>query len=79
MQDMPKDFRVELLENVPNDNTIRKSKAVGEPPLMLCFSAWLAIKDAISAVGKHQFEPEFSLPATNETILLSLDKLRTNK
>jgi xanthine dehydrogenase large subunit len=79
VQDMPKDFRVELLENVPNDNTIRKSKAVGEPPLMLCFSAWLAIKDAISAVGKHQIEPEFSLPATNETILLSLDKLRTNK
>lgn len=79
VQDMPKDFRVKLLENVPNDSTIRKSKAVGEPPLMLCFSAWLAIKDAISAVGKHQFEPEFSLPATNETILLSLDKLRTNK
>jgi xanthine dehydrogenase molybdopterin-binding subunit B len=79
VQDMPKDFRVELLENVPNDNTIRKSKAVGEPPLMLCFSAWLAIKDAISAVGKHQVEPDFSLPATNEIILLSLDKLRTNK
>lgn len=79
VQDVPEDFRVELLENVPNDNTIRKSKAVGEPPLMLCFSVWLAIKDAISAVGNHKIEPEFSLPATNEMVLISLDKLKKSK
>ena len=76
VQDMPEDFRVDLLENAPNDNTIRKSKAVGEPPLMLCFSAWLAVKDAISATRNHKLEPEFSLPATNEAILLSLEKIR---
>ncbi|MBI3765382.1 MAG: xanthine dehydrogenase molybdopterin binding subunit [Ignavibacteriales bacterium] len=39
---------------------------------------WLAIKDAISAVANHQFEPEFSLPATNEVILLSIEKLKKN-
>lgn len=76
VRDVPRDFRVKLLENAPNDNTIRKSKAVGEPPLMLCFSCWLAIKDAISAVGDHKIEPDFSLPATNEVILLSLDNIR---
>lgn len=79
VQDMPEDFRVDLLQNVPNDNTIRKSKAVGEPPLMLCFSTWLAIKDAISAVGNHQIEPDFSLPATNEVVLLSLEKIRNKQ
>lgn len=76
VQDIPKDFRTQLLDNVPNPNTIRKSKAVAEPPLMLALSAWLAIKDAISAVAHHEIEPEFSLPATNEVILLSIEKLR---
>ncbi len=75
VQDIPKDFRVKLLEGVPNPGTIRKSKAVAEPPLMLALSTWLAIKDAISAVGNHEFEPEFSLPATNEVIVLSSDQL----
>ena len=53
-----------------------KSKAVGEPPFMLALSAWLGIKDAISAVAEHQFEPEFSIPATNEMIVLSIEKLK---
>ena len=37
---------------------------------------WLAIKDAISAVGNHKIEPEFSLPATCEVILLSIEKIK---
>jgi xanthine dehydrogenase molybdopterin-binding subunit B len=74
--DIPKDFRAKLLEGVPNPNTIRRSKAVGEPPFILALSVWLAIKDAISAVGNHEIEPEFSLPATNEVILLSVEKLK---
>ncbi|MER3522529.1 MAG: xanthine dehydrogenase molybdopterin binding subunit [Ignavibacteria bacterium] len=76
VQDIPRDFRVQLLENVPNPNTIRKSKAVAEPPLMLALSTWLAIKDAVSAAADHEIEPEFSLPATNEVIVLSANKLR---
>ncbi len=77
IQDIPKDFRVQLLEGFPNSaNTIRRSKTVAEPPLMLALSCWLAIKDAISAVGNHEIEPEYSLPATNEVILLSVDKIR---
>lgn len=74
--DIPTEFNVEILENVPNPGTIRKSKAIGEPPFMLAFSVWLAIKDAISAVGDHKSEPEFSLPATGEVILLSVEKLK---
>ncbi|MDB4303564.1 xanthine dehydrogenase molybdopterin binding subunit [Desulfosarcina sp.] len=78
MHDIPKDFRVELLQNVPNPNTIKQSKAVGEPPFMLALSVWLAIKDAISAVGEHSIEPEFSLPATNEVILKSIEKIKNS-
>jgi xanthine dehydrogenase molybdopterin-binding subunit B len=76
VQDIPADFRTHLLQGVPNYNTIRRSKAVGEPPLMLAFSAWLAIKDAISAVADHEFEPKFQLPMTNEAILISVEDLR---
>lgn len=76
VRDIPDDFRVELLQGVPNPKAIRKSKAVAEPPLMLAFSTWLAIKDAISAVANHKLEPCFSLPASNEVILLSIEDLK---
>ncbi|MDP2209898.1 MAG: xanthine dehydrogenase molybdopterin binding subunit [Bacteroidota bacterium] len=80
VQDIPKDFRVQLLEGVPNPiGTIRRSKAVGEPPFMLSLSVWLAIKDAISSVANHEIEPEFSLPATNEVILLAIPKLKPSR
>ena len=76
VRDIPKEFHVELLENVPNPDTIQNSKAVGEPPFMLAFSVWLAIKDAISAVGNHKVEPDFQIPATNEVILKSIESLK---
>lgn len=76
VRDIPEVFDVEIMENIPNPNTIHNSKAVGEPPFMLAFSVWLAIKDAISAVGDHKTEPEFNLPATNDEILLSIEKIR---
>jgi xanthine dehydrogenase molybdopterin binding subunit len=76
IHDIPEDFRVKLLTGVPNPKAIRKSKAVAEPPLMLAFSTWLAIKDAISSVAEHEIEPEFKLPATNEVILLSIENLK---
>jgi len=78
IQDIPKDFRVKILKDAPNPNTIKQSKAVGEPPFMLALSVWLAIKDAISAVGDHKVEPVFSLPATNEVILESIEKIRNS-
>ena len=77
VRDIPKDFRVKLLEGVPNPvGTIHRSKAIGEPPFMLALSVWLAIKDAIASVADNEIEPEFSLPATAEVILLSIEKLK---
>ncbi len=80
VRDIPADFRVTLLEGMPNPaGTIRRSKAIGEPPFMLALSAWLAIKDAVAAVAGNRTEPEFSLPATNEVILCSIENLRNRK
>jgi xanthine dehydrogenase molybdopterin binding subunit len=76
ISDIPEDFRIELLNNKPNPNAIRRSKAVGEPPLMLAISVWLAIKDAVSAIFDHKKEPVLAVPATNENILLSIENLK---
>lgn len=76
VRDIPQIFEVELPENLSHHGTIHNSKAVGEPPFMLAFSVWLAIKDAISAVGNHQYEPDFQIPATNEVILQSIEKIK---
>jgi xanthine dehydrogenase molybdopterin binding subunit len=76
INDIPLDFRVELLHEAPNPITIQNSKAVGEPPFMLAFSVWLAIKDAVSATGDHRSEPDVPIPATNENILLAIEKIK---
>ena len=74
-QDIPAIFNVGLLENAPNPNTIRRSKAVGEPPFMLAFSVWMALRYAVAAVGNHETDPDLPIPATNEKILLAIEKL----
>jgi len=79
VQDIPKDFRVELLKDAANYNTIHGSKAVGEPPFMLALSCWLAIKDAIASVADNKIEPEFQIPATNEAVLLAIEKIKKSK
>ncbi len=73
--DIPKDFRVKLLENAPNPITIRKSKAVGEPPFVLGLSVWFAIKDALWAITDGKIEPQLNFPATNEYIVLEVERL----
>ena len=74
--DIPNDFRVELLKGYPNLNTIRRSKAVGEPPFVLGISAWFAIKYAIASINNHLVDPDLKLPATNENIILAIESLK---
>jgi xanthine dehydrogenase large subunit len=45
---------------------------VGEPPLLLPFSVFFAIRDAISSVGAHRVNPPLNAPATCEEILRSV-------
>ena len=53
-------------------DSIHRSKAVGEPPLLLPFSVFLAIRDAVSAAGGHRVDPPLRAPATGEAILDAL-------
>jgi len=74
--DCPADFRVALFENGNVADSIHRSKAVGEPPLLLPFSVLLAIRDAASAVGGHRVDPPLQAPATPEAILRAIDAVR---
>jgi xanthine dehydrogenase large subunit len=69
VSDCPEDFRVSLFKNSNVTDSIHRSKAVGEPPLLLPFSVFFAIRDAVSAVGDHRFNPPLNAPATSEEIL----------
>jgi xanthine dehydrogenase large subunit len=67
--DCPPVFNVRLFENTNVEDSIHRSKAVGEPPLLLPFSVFFAIRDAVSAVGGHRVDPPLRAPATSEAIL----------
>jgi xanthine dehydrogenase large subunit len=69
VSDCPEDFRVALYDNANVADSIHRSKAVGEPPLLLPFSVFFAIRDAVSAVGGHKVNPPLNAPATSEEIL----------
>ncbi len=68
--DLPVDFRVRILESKANqEDTIYRSKAVGEPPLMLGISVYQAIRDAVASVGNNSELPVLIAPATPESVL----------
>ncbi|WP_420349841.1 xanthine dehydrogenase molybdopterin binding subunit [Pelagibius sp.] len=75
--DRPPVFNVELLKDSPNrEETIFRSKAVGEPPLMLAISVLHALSDAIAAVGDYRLCPRLDAPATPERVLMTIERLR---
>ena len=70
--DVPKDFRVTLYESGGNrEDVIYRSKAVGEPPLMLAISVFSAITDAIASL-KPAVMPRLDAPATPEAIMKAI-------
>ncbi len=61
--DLPVDFRVKMLQSAANrEETIYRSKAVGEPPLMLSLSVFLAIRDAVASVSNYSRIPLLNAP-----------------
>jgi xanthine dehydrogenase large subunit len=70
IQDTPRIFNINLLQNDENYANIRGTKAVGEPPLLLALSVWTAISNALSYLENYKSHyPDLQIPATNEEIL----------
>jgi xanthine dehydrogenase large subunit len=73
--DVPEHFQINLWDGANREDTIYRSKAVGEPPLMLAISVFAAIADAI-----HSLDPEkpvpLDAPATPEAILRAVQAVK---
>ena len=76
--DVPANFNTALFTSKGNrQNTIYRSKAVGEPPLMLALSVYSAIFHAIASINPGQI-PNLDTPATPEAILLAVEGMNGN-
>ena len=76
-RDVPPIFNARMLADAPNRAaTIFRSKAIGEPPLMLAISVWLAIRDAIASLADHRLAPRLDAPATPERVLAAIEDMR---
>jgi len=69
--DVPPEFNCAFFPNEDNLHCVRRSKAVGEPPLLLGVAAWTAVKNALSFLPSDH-DPNLTLPATGEEILRCL-------
>jgi len=72
--DRPEVFNVALWDGQNREETIYRSKAVGEPPFMLGISALLALSDAVASCGPRY--PALDAPATPERLLRAIERMR---
>ena len=70
--DRPRVFNVELWGEPNREDTVGKSKAVGEPPFMLGISAYLALSAAVAACGDGSVYSALDAPATAERVLMAV-------
>jgi xanthine dehydrogenase large subunit len=71
--DVPPVFNVAFFDNPHNAVSLKRSKAVGEPPLVLGLSVWTAVKDALRHV-LPAIAAELKMPATGEEVLMLLPR-----
>ncbi|TCS14115.1 xanthine dehydrogenase molybdopterin binding subunit [Caulobacter sp. BK020] len=75
--DRPAVLNVALWEPGRNvEETVHRSKAVGEPPLMLALSVLSAVNRAVAAVADHKVFPNLDAPATPERILMAVEDVK---
>ncbi len=75
--DRPRIFNVTLWDGRNREETIYRSKAVGEPPFMLGISVFSALSNACAACGPHY--PDLQAPATAEEVLAAVKRARGTK
>ena len=75
--DRPRAFNVRLADWSENrELTIKRSKAVGEPPFMLGISVFEALSMAVASVADYRTCPRLDAPATPERVLMAVARLR---
>jgi len=75
--DRPRIFNVNLADWSENrELTVKRSKAVGEPPFMLGISVFEALSMAVASVANYRACPRLDAPATPERVLLAVARLQ---
>jgi xanthine dehydrogenase large subunit len=75
--DCPRVFNVRLADWSSNrEQTIGRSKAVGEPPLMLAISVLEALSMAVASLDDYRTCPRLDAPATPERVLFAAERMR---
>ncbi|MCB1388079.1 MAG: xanthine dehydrogenase molybdopterin binding subunit, partial [Rhodobacteraceae bacterium] len=74
--DRPRVFNVDLWVGANPEDTIHKSKAVGEPPFMHGIAVLMALSDAVAACGDGSTYVNLDAPATAERILAAVRQQR---
>ncbi|MEO1067044.1 MAG: xanthine dehydrogenase molybdopterin binding subunit [Pseudomonadota bacterium] len=75
--DVPRVFNVKLADWSENrEMTIKRSKAVGEPPFMLANSVLEALSMAVASVADYRECPRLNAPATPERVLMAVERLK---
>ncbi|HEV7276729.1 MAG TPA: xanthine dehydrogenase molybdopterin binding subunit [Devosiaceae bacterium] len=75
--DVPPVFNVRFAEWSQNrEPVVGRSKAVGEPPLMLAMSVVEALGMAVASVADYRIAPRLNTPVTPERVLLRVDELK---
>ena len=76
--DRPREFNVNLADWSENrEMTIKRSKAVGEPPFVLGISVLEALSMAVASVDDYRTCPRLEAPATPERVLMAVERLKT--
>jgi xanthine dehydrogenase large subunit len=73
--DVPARFHVTLHDAINREDSIHRSKAVGEPPFMLAFSVFFAIRAALATALPERSQVVLDAPATPEAVLRALGAL----
>jgi xanthine dehydrogenase large subunit len=75
--DVPPIFNVRLAEwSVNQEPAIGRSKAVGEPPLVLSYVVVEALSMAVASVADYKIAPRLDMPVTPERVLMGVERLR---
>ena len=76
--DRPARMDIRIWERGLNrEETIHRSKAVGEPPFMLAISVFSALTQAVAAAAPGKGMPKLDAPATPERILKAVTELQS--
>lgn len=75
--DVPDSINIEFYQQANPLPTVHRSKAVGEPPVMLAISVWCALRDACASITGYQHIPNLAVPATPEQVYYCLEQAKT--